>query len=43
MDFDPTIYSVTEGEQIELMVVLNRPSDYDVTVQLNTSDGRATG
>ena len=43
VDFNPTMYSVTEVEQIELMVVLNRPSDHDVTVQLTTSDGIATG
>ena len=43
VDFNPTTYSVTEGDQAELMVVLNRPSDHDVTIQLTTSDGRATG
>ena len=43
VNFDPTTYSVTEGDLAELMVVLNRPSDHDVTVELTTSDGRATG
>ena len=43
VNFDPTTYSVTEGDLAELMVVLNRPSDHDVTLQLTTSDGRATG
>jgi hypothetical protein len=34
---------VTEGEEISLFVVLNFPAIRDVTVDINTSDGSATG
>ena len=43
VEFDPAIYSVNEGEQVSVSVILNFIADRDVTVNLATSDGSATG
>ena len=41
MEFDPTTYSVTEGGQAALEIVLSGPADRDVTVEFTTVDDSA--
>ena len=41
--FDPTTYTVNEGEQVSIGVVLSTSADRDVTVTFTTNDGSATG
>ena len=41
VQFDPISYSVTEGGQAELEVVLSGPADRDVTVEFTTVDDTA--
>ena len=43
INFDPTSYSVTEGDTATLMLVLSSPSDSPVTVQVLTNPGSALG
>ena len=43
VQFDPASYSVTEGGQAELVLVLSGPADRDVTVQFTTVDDSAVG
>ena len=43
VQFDPTSYSVTEGDQASLTAVLSFAASRDVTVDVSTVDGSATG
>ena len=43
VQFQPDTYSVTEGEQASLTAVLNFAAIRDVTVNISTSNGLATG
>ena len=43
VNFDPTSYSVDEGGQASLRLVLSTPSTSEITVQVVTSDGTAVG
>ena len=43
VNFDPTSYSVNEGGQASLRLVLSTPSTSEITVQVVTSDGTAVG
>jgi hypothetical protein len=41
--FDPIEYNVPEGDQVSLTVRLNSPADREVTVDVSTTDGTASG
>ena len=41
--FKPTVYTVTEGESVPLMIELNTNFDREVTVELTTNNTSATG
>ena len=41
VEFDPATYSVTEGGQAALELVLSGPADRDVTVEFTTVDDSA--
>ena len=41
VQFDPASYSVTEGGQAALILVLNDPADRDVSVDFTTVDDSA--
>ena len=41
VQFDPATYSVTEGGQAALELVLSSPADRDVTVEFTTVDDSA--
>lgn len=41
VEFDPTMYSVMEGMNVQLTVVLRSPSAIAVTVDFQTVDGTA--
>ena len=43
VNFNPTTYSVIEGNRAKLNIFLNAPSDRDVTIKFATNDGTATG
>ena len=43
VNFNPTTYSVVEGNQVKLNVFLNAPSDRDVSIKFATNDGTARG
>ena len=43
VQFQPAVYTVSEGDQAELMVVLSMAVGMDVTVQLMTVDDSAMG
>ena len=43
VNFNPTLYPVTEGDTVTLMLVLSSPSDSPVSVQVLTNPGSATG
>ena len=43
VQFNPVTDRRTEGDQSILSVVLNRPSQVEVTVDFTTRDGSATG
>ena len=43
-DFDKSVYSVDEGNGVvQVGLVLSDPSSFDITVQVFTTDGSATG
>ena len=41
VQFDPVSYSVTEGGQAALILVLSGPADREVTVEFTTEDDSA--
>lgn len=43
VQFDPTTYSITEGEQASIVAVLSTEADRAVSVDFNTVDGTALG
>ena len=43
VNFNPTTYSVIEGNQVKLSVFLNASSYRDVTIKFTTIDGTAGG
>ena len=43
VQFDPVVYSVTEGERASIRAVLNFAADRDVTVEFTTVSGSAGG
>ena len=44
LDFDQSVYSVDENNGVvQVTVVLSNPSSSDITVQVFTTDGSATG
>lgn len=43
VQFDPITYSITEGRNVEFMLVLSGTLTEDVTVVVATVDGTATG
>ena len=43
INFDPTAYTVDEGERASIIVVLSNPSTSTVTVDVETVVGSANG
>ena len=43
VQFEPATYSVQEGGRVNLVAVLNREADRNVSVSFNTQDGTAEG
>jgi hypothetical protein len=43
VQFQPATYSVTEGDQVNLTVLLNFDAIVDVMVDISSSNGLATG
>ena len=43
MNFDPTSYTAEEGSDAVLIATLNSPAITEVTVQVRTEEGTATG
>ena len=43
VQFNPSSYSVSEGGQVQLVVVLSLPADRDLTMNFTTVSGTATG
>ena len=43
VQFDASSYTIAEGEQANLLVLLNTPSYIDVAVDVSTIDGTAIG
>ena len=43
VQFDPEDYTVVEGEDARLRIILTEASTMEVTVVLNTQDGTASG
>ena len=43
VQFDPEEYTVVEGEDARLRIILSGASTMEVTVVLNTQDGTASG
>ena len=43
VQFDPTSYFAAEGDRVSLTAVLSFAADRDVTVDVSTVDGSATG
>ena len=43
MEFDPEVYTVDEGGQVLLRIVLSFPAENDTTVDLVTIQDTATG
>jgi hypothetical protein len=41
VQFDPTNYAVTEGNQASITAVLSNPADRDILVAFSTTDGTA--